>query len=212
MEFGAGGNAGRNHPQRRSGRNGPAAIHARQGFSSEEIWANFEYFMQHIIPVAEEAGVRLALHPNDPPAPVLGGIPSLIHTFEDYKRAFEIANSDCLGMEFCTGCWLEGGDGFGDLLGAVRYFAHRNKIFIVHYRNVSAPFPKFVETFLDNGYMDMYKIMKLLRDVNYQGTITLDHSPQFEPAMGSGAATAYAVGYMRAQVQRADAERQESGL
>jgi mannonate dehydratase len=177
-----------------------------RAYSSDEVWANFEYFIRKMIPSAEETGVRLALHPNDPPAPMLGGIPCLIHTFDDYKRAFEIAGSDALGMEFCTGCWLEGGDQFGDLLEAIRYFGQRGKIFIVHFRNVSSPFPKFVETFLDNGYMDMYRVMHRLRQVDYRGTITLDHTPKFDPPMGLGAETAYAIGYMRALVQRADAE------
>lgn len=179
-------------------------------YSRDEIWNNFEYFIRRIVPVAEEAGVRLALHPNDPPAPMLGGVPCLIHSFDDYKRAFDLANSDMLGMEFCTGCWLEGGPHFGDMLAAIRYFAECNKIFIVHYRNVSSPFPKFVETFLDNGYMDMYTVMQALRAANYQGTLTLDHSPQLEPSMGPGAATAYAIGYMRALVQRAEAEHSDT--
>ena len=77
-------------------------------YSDEEIWDNFEYFMRRIIPVAEETGVRLALHPNDPPMASLGGVPCLIHSLDSYKRAFEIADSPQLGMEFCCGCWLEG--------------------------------------------------------------------------------------------------------
>ncbi len=181
--------------------------HGRE-YDREEIWNNFNYFIDKMIPVAEEAGVRLSLHPNDPPAPMYGGIPSLIYRFADYERAFQMAESNYFGMEFCTGCWLEGGDQFGDLLGAIRYFAKRNKIFIVHFRNVSSPLPKFKETFLDNGYMDMYKVMKTLRESDYQGTVTLDHTPEFEPSMGAGCGTAYAIGYMRALLQRAEAELQ----
>lgn len=179
--------------------------HGRE-YSREEIWNNFAYFIKRIIPVAEEAGVRLALHPNDPPAPSYGGIPCLIYRNADYQRAFDLADSDFLGMEFCAGCWLEGGNQFGNLIEAIRYYAKRNKIFIVHFRNVSSPLPKFVETFLDNGYMDMYKIMKALRESDYQGTITLDHTPQFEPSMGQGSGTAYAIGYMRALRERAEEE------
>jgi mannonate dehydratase len=175
-------------------------------YTEDEIWGNFTYFIKRILPVAEEAGVRLALHPNDPPAPSLGGIPCLIHSFADYRHAFEIANSPYLGMEFCTGCWLEGGDDFGNMLEAIRYFHAQGKIFIVHFRNVSAPLPYFVETFLDNGYMDMYQVMKVFCEIGYDSTMILDHTPQFAPGYAQGGGTAYAIAYMRALIERAETE------
>jgi mannonate dehydratase len=174
-------------------------------YSQDEIWANFEYFMRQMIPVAEEAGVRLALHPNDPPTISLGGVPCLIHSFDDYQRAFAIANSPNLGMEFCTGCWLEGGDQFGNMLEAIRYFIEQKRIFIVHFRNVTATLPEFTETFLDNGYMDMYEAMKLFVDSGYDGTMILDHTPEFAGEYAAGGGTAYAIGYMRALIERAEA-------
>lgn len=176
-----------------------------RAYTEQEVWDNYAYFCERIVPAAEEAGVRLALHPNDPPAAALGGIPCLIHSFEDYERAFAIADSPNMGMEFCVGCWLEGGEGFGDVLGAIRHFQERHRIFIVHFRNVSAPLPSFQETFLDNGYMDMYGVMKTFRSVGYSGTMTLDHTPRFAPGY-EGAGTAYAIGYMRALMERAGAE------
>ena len=179
--------------------------HGRE-YTQEEIWDNFQYFIERILPVAEEAGVRLALHPNDPPVSVLGGIPCLIHNFECYERAFAIADSPHLGMEFCVGCWLEARQGFGDVLKGIRHFQERGKIFIVHFRNVSSPLPHFVETFLDNGYMDMYKVMKVFCQVGYEGTITLDHTPTFALDDAKAAGTAYAIGYMRALIERAEAE------
>ena len=180
--------------------------HGRE-YTEEELWGNFEYFIERILPVAEEADVRLALHPNDPPVPSLGGIPCLIRSFENYKRAFALGNnSPYLGMEFCTGCWLEGGKSFGNILEAICYFHEQRKIFIVHFRNVSSPLPQFVETFLDNGYMDMYEVMKTFCEVGYDGTMILDHSPQFAPGFAQGAGTAYAIGYMRALIERAEAE------
>ncbi len=179
--------------------------HERE-YSIDELWDNFTYFIKEIIPVAEKSGVRLALHPNDPPTESLGGIPCLIKSFDDYKKAFEIADSTNLGMEFCTGCWLEGGDDFGDMLEAIRYFHKDRRIFIVHFRNVSSPLPNFIETFLDDGYMDMYKVMKTFFDVDYDGTITLDHTPQFAGAYAQGGGIAYATGYMRALMERALSE------
>jgi mannonate dehydratase len=180
--------------------------HGRE-YTEEELWENFDYFMKRIIPVAEEAGVRLSLHPNDPPTKYpLGGVPCLIRSFESYKRAFEIANSPNLGMELCTGCWLEGGDDFGDMLEAIRYFHEQGRIFIVHFRNVSSPLPQFYETFLDNGYMDMYKVMKTFVRVGYDQSMILDHTPRFAKGFARGAGTAYAIGYMRALMERAEDE------
>lgn len=168
-------------------------------YSRKELWDNFQYFMERIIPVAEDAGVRLALHPNDPPTDEqIGGIPCLIHNAETYRKAFAIANSNALGMEFCTGCWLEGGEAFGDILDGIREFAADGRILIVHFRNVTSTLPEFVETFLDNGYMDMSTIMRTLVEVGYTGTVTLDHTPRFIGDYAKGAGPAYSVGYMRA--------------
>jgi len=178
-----------------------------RAYSREELWANFEYFMERIIPVAEEAGVRLALHPNDPPtAEPLGGIPCLIHNWESYERAFEIAGSPALGMEFCCGCWLEGGEAFGDILAAIRHFVAHDRILLVHFRNVTAPLPHFAETFLDNGYMDMYQVMRTFVESGYSNTMILDHTPRFAGRYADGAGTAYAIGYMRALMERAEVE------
>lgn len=178
-----------------------------RAYTEEEIWDNFAYFMDKILPVAEAAGVRLALHPNDPPARQLGGIPCLIHSFESYRRAFEIADSPNLGMEFCTGCWLEGGaEGFGDIFEGIRTFAAEDRILLVHFRNVSAPLPNFVETFLDNGYMDMYRLMRALYEAGYANTVTMDHTPRFAGACPRQVGNAYAIGYMRALMERAEQE------
>ncbi|NLN46721.1 MAG: TIM barrel protein [Clostridiaceae bacterium] len=175
-----------------------------RAYTREEIWDNYTWFITRILPEAETAGVRLALHPNDPPAPVYGGVPSLIHSAADFRRAFETAGGHAsLGMEFCTGCWLEGGAAFGNVLENLREFIEARRVRIVHFRNVSAPMPRFSETFLDNGYMDMYKIMRLLVNSGYDGTVTLDHTPNFPAAYNTGTGTAYAIGYMRALLQRA---------
>ena len=175
-------------------------------YSLDELWESFTYFMRAILPVAEETGVRLSLHPNDPPTDALGGVPCLINSRERYDRAFAIAGSPALGMEFCTGCWLEGGSGFGDMLAAIEHYLREKRILIVHFRNVSAPQPTFTETFLDNGYFDMYQAMKALVAGGYDGTIILDHTPEFAGDYHLGAGTAYAIAYMRALIERAEDE------
>jgi mannonate dehydratase len=176
-------------------------------FSKEEIWENYTYFIKQVAPVAEEAGVRIGIHPDDPPVPVLAGVPRCIFSsFDGYRRAMEIANSPNVGICLCCGTWLEGGK---ELTGKdpeemIRYFGPQ-KIWKIHFRNVTAPLPHFVETFMDNGYYDMYKIMKALRDVNYDGIVILDHSPNL--IGGNYSATAYGFAYMRALLNRANAEK-----
>ena len=177
-----------------------------RAYDEETIWDNFAYFMERIIPVAEQAGVRLALHPNDPALPEVAGIPCIIRSRESYERAFAIADSAHLGMVFCTGCWLEGGAAFGDIDTAIGDFLARDKIFIVHFRNVSAPLPHFHETFVDEGYQDMNALMRLFHAGGYRGTMILDHTPPMATdSAGTTAlpadkpvATAYALGYMKA--------------
>jgi mannonate dehydratase len=175
-------------------------------YSPEEIWDNYTYFIKAVTPVAEEEGVRIGIHPDDPPVPELGGIPRCIFgSFDGYKRALEIADSPNVGMCLCAGCWLEGGKLMGkDVLETIRYFGGRGKIFKVHFRNVSAPLPHFVEAFVDNGYMDMYKIMRALREANYDGAVIPDHIPQM--VCGDRAGTAFSIAYMKALLERANAE------
>ena len=118
-------------------------------FSEREIWDNYSYFIKQVTPVAEEAGVRIGIHPDDPPAPILAGVPRCIFSnFEGYKRAMEIANSPNVGLCLCCGTWLEGGKALTgkDPEEMIRYFG--KKIFKIHFRNVSAPLPHFVETFM----------------------------------------------------------------
>jgi mannonate dehydratase len=175
-------------------------------FTPEEIWENYTHFIKQVAPVAEEVGVRIGIHPDDPPVPVLAGVPRCIFSsFDGYKRALEIANSPNVGICLCCGTWLEGGIRITgkDPEEMIRYFGAR-KIWKIHFRNVSALLPHFVETFMDNGYYDMYRIMKALRDVDYDGIVILDHSPSM--VGGNYAQTAYGFGYMRALLNRANAE------
>jgi mannonate dehydratase len=179
--------------------------HGRE-FTKEEIWENYTYFIKQVVPVAEEVGVRIGIHPDDPPVPVLAGVPRCIFSnFEGYKRAMEIANSPNVGICLCCGTWLEGGKKLTgkDPEEMIRYFGAK-KIWKIHFRNVSAPLPHFVETFMDNGYYDMWKIMKALRDVNFDGIVILDHSPQM--VGGNYTQTAYGFAYMKALLNRANAE------
>jgi mannonate dehydratase len=177
-----------------------------RAFTKDEIWENYTHFIKQVAPVAEEAGVHIGIHPDDPPVPVLAGVPRCIFgNFDGYKRAMEIANSPNVGICLCCGTWLEGGKKLTgkDPEEMIRFFGAR-KIWKIHFRNVSAPLPHFVETFMDNGYYDMWKIMKALRDVNFDGIVILDHSPTM--VGGNYAQTAYGFAYMKALLNRANAE------
>ncbi|MBI2753349.1 MAG: mannonate dehydratase [Betaproteobacteria bacterium] len=156
-------------------------------FTKEEIWENYTYFIKKVVPVAEEAGVRIGIHPDDPPQPMLAGVPRCIFSnFEGYKRAIEIANSPNIGVCLCVGSWLEGGKMTGAVPEEViKYFGSRKKLFKIHFRNVSAPLPHFSETLIDDGYYDMSKVMQALVDVGFEGIVIPDHIPSLGVIPGS---------------------------
>lgn len=181
------------------------SLYFGRGYSTEEIWANYTYFVKQVVPVAEEAGIVIAFHPDDPPVPSLFGVPRIMANLNDCRKALKIANSPNVGICLCCGTWAEGGTAMGvDPAGAIRYFGARKQIYEVHFRNVSSPLPHFQETHVDNGYYDMYKAMKALVDVKYDGIVHLDHAV---PMVGGDRTyQAFALGYMRALRQRALAD------
>jgi mannonate dehydratase len=178
-------------------------------YSADDIWANYTYFLKAVLPVAEEAGVKLALHPDDPPVAKMNGVAKLFTHYDGYRRAEEIAgNSRNWGLTFCVGTWSEGGDRMGkDVFEMIRDFGGRGKIFEVHFRNVTGPLPHFVETLPDDGYVDMYQVMRALRQVRFSGGVEPDHVPRLAGDSGLlRAGTAYCIAYMRSLLRRANEE------
>jgi mannonate dehydratase len=178
---------------------------AGREYSDEEMWANYEYFMKRVLPVAEDAGVRLQLHPNDPPV-THQGVARLFRSRQAFRRAMEIANwSPYSGLLFCVGSWAEmlGESGKGEsVVDAIREFGGRGRIFQVHFRNISSPMPDFHETFPDNGYLDMPKVMRALAEVRFNGIVVPDHVPRCgESDGGPKAGEAFIFGYIRALIQ-----------
>ena len=171
--------------------------HGRR-YSKEELWENWTYFIRQVAPVAEEVGVRIGIHPDDPPVPELGGIPRCIFgNYDGYVRALEIANSPNVGVCLCCGTWMEGGKTMGrDCLGAIEGFARMGKLWKVHFRNVTGPAPDFVETYIDDGYTDMKKVMRALVKADFRGILIADHVPQMIGDRRTG--WAYSIGYIRA--------------
>lgn len=177
-------------------------------YTAADMWANYSYFIKAVLPVAEKANVRLALHPDDPPVAMMNGVAKLFTHYEGYKRADEIAGkSPYWGLTFCVGTWSEGGDKMGkDVFGIIDDFGARGKIFAVHFRNVSSPLPSFQETLPDDGYLDMYKVMKALRKAKCTGSLIPDHYPGFAGDQNRRAVEAYSIAYMRALLHRVNDE------
>jgi mannonate dehydratase len=180
----------------------------------EEMWGNITYFLKAVVPVAEESGVRLALHPNDPPAPLSRGSGQVMGSVEGWKHLIEIVPSKSNGITFDCGVTREMGH---DPVEVCRYFGTRDRINHVHFRNVQAQVPneKYTEVFLDNGQIDMFAVMKELVRLKYPRLVFPEHPraldadrerPDFKPYYpGGGSYTGYVynVGYTRAMLQAA---------
>lgn len=181
--------------------------HGRR-FTEEELWENYTHFIRQVVPVAEKAGVYIGIHPDDPTGFEMAGVPRCIFgTFAGYVRALEIANSPNIGVCLCVGSWIEGGERTGKhVVEAIRHFAGQKKLFKVHFRNVTAPLPEgFVETFPDDGYVDMSPVMRALVESKYTGAVISDHLPNM--VGGRRSAEAFALGYMRGLIQAAESRK-----
>lgn len=171
-----------------------------KAISEERLWENMEYFLSRVIPVAQEEGIRMALHPDDPPIPeVMGGAARIVSSIDQYKRIFNLAPSHANAMLFCQGCVTEMGV---DVAQAIREIAALDKIVYVHFRNVRGTPRNFQETFIDEGDVDMVKMMENYRDAGFNGPFMMDHTPRFggeEQTFWAG--HAFATGYIRALIQ-----------
>lgn len=175
-----------------------APLHYGRVITEDEMWANWTYFIRAVAPVAEEVSVKLALHPDDPPMPMLGGAAQLMISFDNFKRVLDIADSPALGLDFCQGCWTEMG---GPLEEYIRYFATRGKIQYVHFRNVRGTVPKFDETFINDGDADMFAMLKLYKECGFDGFIVDDHVPHVVDDTPWGhRSRAYAMGYIQSML------------
>jgi mannonate dehydratase len=171
----------------------------------EELWANITYFLKSVIPVAEKAGVVMALHPNDPPAPISRGSEQIMKSFADWKKLLSLVDSPSNGMTFDCGVSTEIGE---DAIEVLRYMAARKRINHVHFRNVivEVPSTKYVETFPDNGQVNMFAVMQELVRAKYKYGIFAEHPRGNEIDKlhgGDFIAYVYNQGYARGVLQSA---------
>ena len=168
-------------------------------FDDETMWANFTYFLKAVIPTAEEEGVVLALHPDDPPVPNIAGTARIFRSTEALKRVIEIVPSPSNCLEFCQGTVAEWCNTADEVYEAIRYFASRKKISYVHFRNVRGVVPAFEETFIDDGKVDMLEAMRCYKECNFDGVLIDDHTPRIVGDSPWGhRGRAFSIGYMKA--------------
>ena len=168
----------------------------RETATADQMWERIEYFLRGVLPAAEAAGVRLACHPNDPPVPHIKGEDRVLCSMDAMKRLIELVPSECNGLNFCQGTFAEMGE---DVVEAVRYFGSRDKINMVHFRNVRGRVPHYVETFIDDGDVDMLAAMRAFKEVGFTGMLMPDHSPRTIGDTDYGhRGRAFALGYIKA--------------
>jgi mannonate dehydratase len=167
-------------------------------YTDEEMWENYDWYLSRILPVCEEAGVRMALHPDDPPVPTLAGVARLFRNFDNFRLAMEKHPSPMHGLDYCHGCWSEmrGGEG---VLESIEYFGSRGRIFYMHFRDVQGRADDFRECFVDEGNSDMFAVMCKLKEVGFKGFLIDDHVPHMVNDSPWGhRGRAFSTGYMKA--------------
>jgi len=143
----------------------------------EQLWASLKYFLERVLPVAEKADVKLAMHPDDPPLSPIRGVARIMRSVENFQRLVDLVPSPANGITLCQGNFTLMTD---DLPGVIRQFGRQKKIFFVHFRDVRGTPEKYEETFHDDGKTDMLACMRAYREVGFEGVCRPDHVPTME--------------------------------
>jgi mannonate dehydratase len=167
--------------------------------AAERVWGSLKYFLDAVVPVAEEANVKLAMHPSDPPISSMRGMPLIMNSIVNFQRLLDLVPSPVNGITLCQGNFTLMTD---DLPGVIRDFGRQGKIFFVHFRDVRGTAERFVETFHDDGKTNMLECMRAYRDIGFEGVLRPDHVPTMEgdsndnPAYSS-MGRLFAIGYVK---------------
>lgn len=164
---------------------------------AETLWEALKYFLNEVVPVAEKAGVKLALHPDDPPIDRLRGVDRIVTSPENYERIMELYESEFNGMTFCQGNFAAMG---ADIPASIRQFDER--INFVHFRDVEGVAERFVETWHDDGPTDMHACIEAYREIGFEGPVRPDHVPTMAGETNSNPmymtlGRLFAVGYLK---------------
>ena len=170
----------------------------------EELWRRLAEFLHELVPVAQAAGIRLAAHPDDPPMPTMRGQPRLVYQPAMFQRLLDLAPSASNSLEFCLGTIAEMTE--GNVYDAVDRYSRQGRIAYVHLRNVRGHVPNYREAFIDNGDIDMFRVLRILRRNGYEGVLIPDHTPQMTCAAPWHAGMAHALGFMRAALRSVEEE------
>lgn len=174
--------------------------------TADMMWDNYTYFMDAVLPVAEEAGVKIALHPDDPPVPMLGGVARIFKAPTDFKRAYErYQTSAAWGLDLCLGCCSEMPGGADSVREMVSFFAPKSRIFYIHFRDVKGTVPDFTECFIGEGNFDPAEVMTMLKTSGFDGFLLDDHVPHMDDDTDwNHRARAHAIGYMQGLLRMAE--------
>jgi mannonate dehydratase len=171
--------------------------HGEAAISDEQMWDNLEYFLKRVVPVAEAAQVKLAMHPDDPPLSPICRLSRIMRSVEAFERMLSLVDSPANGLTFCQGCFGEMGC---DLPAAIRRLGRR--INFVHFRDVRGTPDDFVETFPDNGPTDMVELLRTYLEIGFDGFVRVDHVPLLATEQGEYdgygmQGHAFAIGYLK---------------
>lgn len=187
--------------------------HAPEGveptITHEELWNRLEYFLRELVPVAERCGVILAAHPDDPPLPMVRKQPRLVYRQQLYQKLIDLVPSPVNQLECCVGSLAEMQD--DTLYECLDRYAAQGKIAYVHLRNVRGKVPHYCETFIDDGEVDIPRVIGILKRNNFEGVVIPDHAPQMSCAAPWHAGMAFAMGYLKAQIDRLESPAGSSG-
>jgi len=177
--------------------------------NADTYWERITYFLERVVPVAEEYKVRMGCHPQDPGLPKGSGwrgVDAVLASPDGLKRFIAIKESPYHGLNFCQGTVSEQLEKPGEqIFDVIRYFGSRRKIFSVHFRNIEGGLLDFRETFIDNGSVDMLKAMRVYKEIGYDGMMMPDHVPRIE-GVDSMTGFVFAFGYIKALIAAVSAE------
>jgi mannonate dehydratase len=186
----------------------PSSPLTRAGRVDEDrFWERITYFLERLIPVAEESKVHMACHPHDPGVPPDGyqGVQRVLGTVDGLKKFIGIKANPYHGLNFCQGTVSEMlNDPGKEIYDVIRYFGSRGKIFNVHFRNIRGHRDDFVEVFPDEGDVSFVKAIQVYKEVGYSGMLMPDHVPQATADPDDLQSFAFCYGYIRALIQAVD--------